>query len=154
MDFLLAPLSPNPVPVLLSPDWQENSSKPCDTGSPIEVISKDFPQFAFGSVDPTWPYKGPETKYAYTNEAIYARGRENRRWLRSRKERVIVVVSHAGFMRAGVSHQCYANADYRVFGFKEEEDEDAILVEWPLTKEKGGGMGNSLKENPSGIIVF
>lgn len=51
------------------------------------------------------------------------------------------MVSHSGFLRVGVSHRHYANADYRVFRFAEESGDE--LIECTLTDENGGGMGNS-----------
>ena len=53
------------------------------------------------------------------------------------------MVSHSGFLRVGVSHRHYANADYRVFEFAEGLGDE--LVEWQFTEENGGGMGNSRK---------
>ena len=53
------------------------------------------------------------------------------------------MVSHSGFLRVGVSHKSYANADYRVFDFRSGESSE--LVEWELTEGKGGGMGWSQK---------
>lgn len=53
------------------------------------------------------------------------------------------MVSHSGFLRVGVSHRHYANADYRVFGFADDSGDE--LVEWNLTDENGGGMGSSRK---------
>lgn len=53
------------------------------------------------------------------------------------------MVSHSGFLRVGVSHRHYANADYRIFQFAEGAGDE--LVEWKLTEENGGGMGNSGK---------
>ena len=52
-----------------------------------------------------------------------------------------MVVSHSGFLRVGVSHRHYANADYRVFRFAEGSGDE--LVEWRITEENGGGMGTS-----------
>lgn len=57
------------------------------------------------------------------------------------------MVSHSGFLRFGVSHSHYANADYRIFGFAEGGGEE--LVEWKLTKERGGGLAQSYKGKAS-----
>lgn len=71
------------------------------------------------------------------------RGRNCRQWLKSRPEKVIAVVSHSGFLRLGISHTKYANADYRVFDFADDASDE--LVEWESTKHRGGGMGRSEK---------
>ena len=54
------------------------------------------------------------------------------------------MVSHSGFLRTGITHVKYANADYRVFRFQEgqKEGEDLELVEWEET-QPSGGMGRS-----------
>jgi hypothetical protein len=38
------------VPVVLRPEWQENSAKPCDTGTSISGMEKEWPQFDVGIV--------------------------------------------------------------------------------------------------------
>jgi hypothetical protein len=66
--------------------------------------------------------------------------------LRNRPEKVIAVVSHSGFLRVGVSHRQYANADFRVFNFSQGDEEiGGRLVEWEFTEKRGGGLGKSSK---------
>ena len=119
----------------------ENSDKPCDTGTPIATISKDFPAFNFNTVSPEYPSK--EGRWAFSEAAITQRGLDCRQWLKSRPEKVIAVVSHSGFLRLGISHTKYANADYRVFDFADDASDE--LVEWESTEHRGGGMGKSEK---------
>lgn len=38
------------VPVVLRAEFQENSAKPCDTGSPIPEMEKEWPQFDVSTV--------------------------------------------------------------------------------------------------------
>ena len=45
------------VPVILRAEWQENSDKPCDTGTAISEMEKEWPQFDWSSVDPEYPTK-------------------------------------------------------------------------------------------------
>ncbi|KAG9574125.1 phosphoglycerate mutase-like protein, partial [Aureobasidium melanogenum] len=132
------------VPVEASALWQENSDKPCDTGSPLSDMEPLFPNFDFSKVDPLWPSKtGP---YAFTRTATIARGQTCLRDLQSRKEKVIAVVSHSGFLRCAISLCKYANADYRIFSFEDtEQGEDLELKEWKETEENGGGLGESEK---------
>ena len=117
----------------------ENSDKPCDTGTPVKEMRGDFPCFDFQTVFPEYPRK--KGRWAFSRTAITQRGVDCRRWLKSRPEKVIAVVSHSGFLRVGISHTKYANADYRVFQFKDGYDDE--LVEWDLTESRGGGMGKS-----------
>lgn len=134
------------VPVVLRPEWQENSAKPCDTGTSIGDMSKEWPQFEWGDVDSVFPKK--EGLYEFSRRGLTERGIAARKWLRERPEKVIVVVSHAGFLRLGVSYRKYENADYRIFDFAEGDADDGVggrLVEWKETEERGGGLGMSPK---------
>lgn len=117
----------------------ENSDKPCDTGSSISVLAKEFPDIDFSDLDPLYPTK--TARYAYTQTAVLQRGVDVRAWLKARSETVIIVVSHSAFLRTAVSHSRYANADYRIFRFSDNPD-DLDLVEDPLT-DGAGGMGRS-----------
>ena len=120
---------------------KENSDKPCDIGTPAHILSDEFPDFGFGTVFPDYPVK--TGRWAYSLTAITQRGIDCRRWLKARPEKVIAVVSHSGFLRVGISNTRYANADYRVFEFV--DDNFASLREWKTTEERGGGMGKSQK---------
>lgn len=134
------------VPVALRAEWQENSAKPCDTGTEIKKMITEWPQFDWSNVDPVFPSK--TGLYAFSKDGLTRRGIEARKWLKNRPEKVIAVVSHAGFLRVGVSYCQYDNADFRVFEFAEGGGDDDVggrLVEWELTEERGGGLGKSLK---------
>ena len=137
------------VPVVLRAEWQENSAKPCDTGTSIPEIEKEWPQFDWSSVDPKYPSK--TGLYEYSKRGLTERGIEARKWLRSRPEKVIAVVSHSGFLRVGVSYKKYENADFRIFDFTEGHEEiGGRLIEWELTDLNGGGLGKS----PRGMYLM
>jgi broad specificity phosphatase PhoE len=129
------------VPVVLRAEFQENSDKPCDTGSEIEIMSKEWPMYDWSSVDAVYPAK--TGLYAFDKDALINRGVVAKTWLRNRPEKVIAVVSHAGFLRLGLSQRKYENADFRIFEFGDEEV--PTLIEWPETENRGGGMGKSMK---------
>lgn len=139
------------VKVLPDAMWQENCDKPCDTGSEISVMQKEFPGIDFSAVDPTYPDKTTNLSsnpYAFTQKAILARGQTCLKALYDRPEKVIAVVSHSGFLRTAVCNRAFFNADWRVFGFDEEamrNDEEGkfILKESEETERMGGGMGRS-----------
>ncbi|CZS94528.1 uncharacterized protein RAG0_04475 [Rhynchosporium agropyri] len=132
------------VPVILKAEFQENSAKPCDTGSSISEMAKEWPQFDWSTVDPKFPTN--DGIYECTREGLTARGKAARNFLRNRPEKVIAVVSHAGFLRTSVCSRRFENADFRIFDFgKEEEADIPALVEWELTETKGGGLGKSEK---------
>jgi len=127
------------VPVILRPEWQENSDKPCDTGTAIPLMEKEWPQFDWDSVDPLYPAK--TGLYEYTRQGLLERGLMAKQWLKDRPEKVIAVVSHSGFLRVGISQKRYENADFRIFDFAEGLE----VKEWELTEERGGGLGKSEK---------
>jgi len=137
------------TPVIPSALWQENADKPCDTGSPLEIISSEFPQYDFSSVDPSFPDKTSNlavNPYAFTRRAILARGQSALKELYSRPEKVIAVVSHSGFLRTAVANRMFFNADWRIFEWDEErmEREGGFwLRESEETEKTGGGMGRS-----------
>ena len=128
------------VPVQPRGEWQENSDSPCDTGTAITTIAREFPEFNFSAVFPEYPTKSG--RWAFTQEAVLRRAIDCRRWLKSRPERVIAVVSHSAFLRLGVTHSQFSNADYRVFDFAGNSDTHE-LVESKSTEKNGGGMGRS-----------
>jgi len=68
------------VPVILRAEWQENSDKPCDTGTDISVMEKEWHQFDWSSVDPEYPTK--TGLYAFSKEGLTQRGIAARKWLR------------------------------------------------------------------------
>jgi broad specificity phosphatase PhoE len=134
------------VPFVLHAAFQENSDKPCDVGTNTAIMAKEYPQFDWEAVDPAYPAK--TGLYEFSKEGITRRGIEARRWLKNRPEKVIAVVSHAGFLRVGVSNRQYNNADYRIFDFAEGTEDDANggrLNEWKETEDRGGGLGTSEK---------
>ncbi|KAH8726203.1 histidine phosphatase superfamily [Phaeosphaeriaceae sp. PMI808] len=142
------------IKVLPDPGWQENADKPCDTGSQISVMEKEFPQYDFSTVDPSYTDKTTNLStnpYAFTEKAIVARGQTCLETLYKRPEKVIAVVSHSGFLRTAVCNRMFFNADWRVFTFDEEAmaiseaggEKKFILKESEETEKNGGGMGRS-----------
>jgi len=63
--------------------------------------------------------------------------------LKKRKEEVIAVVGHDGFLRVGLCGKKFGNADFRIFEFEEGEGDQ--LVEWESTEKNGGGLGTCPK---------
>lgn len=60
------------VPVILRAEWQENSAKPCDTGSSIKEMEREWERFDWGSVDPVYPAK--TGLYEYSKRGLTDRG--------------------------------------------------------------------------------
>lgn len=118
------------------PGAEEASSDPCDTGSDPGVLKSEFPGVDFNMVHDGWfEHSGI---YATTPEALSARARELRRFVRSRKEKEVVLVSHGFFnhyMTGDVNEKgeqttgWWKETELRTFTFESEEDEDAKIVE-------------------------
>lgn len=138
LDFLID----SGVPVQAHAGWQENSAKPCDTGTNIPDLQKEFPSVDFSHVDPVYPDKTTDAgrKYAYNRRVIVERGQGVLRELRER-EGTVIVVSHSGFMRSAVTGRWFFNADYRVFEFEDADGNVNGLRQWESTEK--GGMGKS-----------
>lgn len=139
------------IPVQAHAGWQENSAKPCDTGSPIPVVAAEFPLIDFASVDPVYPDKTSPASdlYHYRKDKLLARAQAVLGELYARPEGAVVVVSHSGFMRQAVTGDHYFNADYRIYDFEErlsgDEGAPFKLRQWDLTKGNGG-MGRSFDQ--------
>ncbi|KAI1500322.1 histidine phosphatase superfamily [Biscogniauxia marginata] len=135
------------VPIQADAGWQENSNKPCDTGSPVATLVEEFPVIDFSTLDPVWPDKTSPagSHYHYTKTALLVRAQASLKKLYERPEKVIVVVSHSAFMRLAVTGCWYFNADYRIFDFAEMTGpgDSFRLEQHASTKEKGGGLGLS-----------
>ncbi|KAI1866749.1 uncharacterized protein JN550_007602 [Neoarthrinium moseri] len=130
--------------------WQENSAKPCDTGTPAPALGAEFPGVDLSTLNPVYPDKitPAGAHYAYNKKALLARGQAALKKLYSRPEKVIVVVSHSGFLRLCVTGCWYFNSDYRIFEFepRQKDDEPYRLKQSLETLERGGGLGLSFKD--------
>ncbi|EEH47547.2 uncharacterized protein PADG_03631 [Paracoccidioides brasiliensis Pb18] len=86
--------------IIALPEIQETSDVPCDVGSDLELLEKEVTEKGLPVdlklVGEGWNSK--TGKWAPTAEAIEDRAREARRWLKSRPEKEIVIVSHGGFL--------------------------------------------------------
>ncbi|KAK4032323.1 histidine phosphatase superfamily [Parachaetomium inaequale] len=143
------------IPIVAHAGWQENSLQPCDTGSPLPSLAPLFPAVDFSQVDPLFPDKTSPLAapvYGYTRQAIVGRGQAVLRELRGRPEKAVIVVSHSGFLRDGVTGWWFMNGDWRVFEFDQSEPDEfdevggedgtlgrVRLRQWEETRE--GGMG-------------
>lgn len=135
------------IPIKAHAGWQENSEKPCDTGSPRGDLSKEFSLIDFDDVDEVYPDKNDE-KYWYQKDKLLARAQSVLEDLYHRPEKAVIVVSHSAFMRECVTGDHFFNADYRIYDFEEREGGEAEpykLKQWELTKGTGG-MGRSYEQ--------
>ncbi|WEW58110.1 hypothetical protein PRK78_003577 [Emydomyces testavorans] len=96
-----APLKEKGLKVIALPELQETSDVPCDIGSDLEVLEKEVNEKNL-PVDLSLLMEGwndkTSARWSADEKAISARAREARRWLKSRPEKEIVIVSHGGFL--------------------------------------------------------
>ncbi|KAI0006834.1 phosphoglycerate mutase-like protein [Xylariaceae sp. FL0662B] len=130
--------------------WQENSAKPCDTGTAITELAQQFPDVDFSTVDPVFPDKtsAAAKHYHFTRSAILNRAQTSLKALYERPEKIIIVITHSAFLRLAVSGCWFFNADYRIFDFAPRigPDDEYRLEQHEETRVQGGGLGRSWKE--------
>ena len=92
----------NPIPVVILPQLQECGSWPCDTGGPLEETKAQFPQEWLDWSEceryPEWNQNSGAFKCDDEDNNV-DRARWVRNYIRSRKEKHVVVVSHHGLLR-------------------------------------------------------
>lgn len=111
-------------------------------------LAAEFPTVDFSGVDPVYPDKSSPagSQYFPTRAAVVARGQSCLRSLHQRREKWVIVVSHSGFLRMGVTGWWFFNGDYRIFDFAGNPGADAPLrlLQWESTLS--GGLGHSWTE--------
>jgi broad specificity phosphatase PhoE len=78
------------------PGFQENSAKPCDTGSSVSLLLEEFPELDFSLVVDGWNSK--EGEWAPDETSLAKRAAKMRTWLKEREENDIIVVTHGGIL--------------------------------------------------------
>ncbi|KAI1907397.1 hypothetical protein LOZ12_005148 [Ophidiomyces ophidiicola] len=95
------PLREKGLKVIALPEIQETSDVPCDIGSDLEALEREVREndlpVDLSLVTEGWNNK-KNARWAPDAKAISARAREARRWLKSRPEKEIIMVSHGGFL--------------------------------------------------------
>ncbi|OLN81146.1 putative phosphatase SPAC5H10.03-like protein 2, partial [Colletotrichum chlorophyti] len=126
-------------------DGPENSAKPCDTGTAISDLKAEFPDVDFSTVDPVYPDKTSPAgaAYAFTQDSILGRAQSCIHSLSERKEKLVFVVSHSGFLRLGVTGYWFSNADYRMFEVVKDKDSGHPPKLRQHESTLSGGLGKS-----------
>lgn len=80
------------------PEAQETSDVPCDTGSDPHILHQEMSGLPIdlSLVQPGWNNKTGQ--WAPTSDAIAARAKQARQWLKARPEKEIVLVTHGGYL--------------------------------------------------------
>lgn len=102
----------NGARLLLEPDVQAHSARPCDTGSDIAILRSEFYDLPWEILDlnPTFPAK--EGLYASDSESLKLRGARIQRRLEQKFKELkdsgrpdIVVVTHGGFLSSVIGQE-------------------------------------------------
>lgn len=159
------------VKVIAIPEAQEVGDLPCDTGSDPEVLRKEMEgkPVDLSLVHDGWNNK--KGKWATDADAIEARAKDGRQWLKARSEKEIVIVTHGGFLhfftedwadtrkyqgRVATSPQRllelnvtgtgWANTEFRTYQFKDGYDDRALLIETAESRRLRTGREMPLTE--------
>ncbi|KAI9700519.1 MAG: hypothetical protein M1820_006818 [Bogoriella megaspora] len=139
--------------ILAIPHCQESSAAPANTGSDPDVLRREFGDIVdLSRVPEGWNSK--EGEWAPRRDELGARARELRRWLRSRDEEEVVVVSHGDFLHHVTSMVddndeqmggYWKNVEWRTYVFEEEAEDDpeARLREIESSWKKRAATGPS-----------
>lgn len=108
----------------------------------------------FSNVDPLWPAKKADTLYAFDKEKVLERAQACLKSLHDRPEKVIAVVSHAGFLRTAVTNRRFENADYRIFRIagSDSSGDGALKLELVDGFEQDKGMMGRSEGGIHGIL--
>lgn len=125
----------NGVQLALEPDLQERSALPCDTGSELHVLEKDFPSLKLEELSEGWQAKAGQ--YAADDDTVALRAARTRERikrldlaLRGKERRDIVVVTHGVFMKflSGEGDIDLPKAGWRSYTIGNDEEDRAILI--------------------------
>ncbi|KAG8753114.1 hypothetical protein FRC11_007700, partial [Ceratobasidium sp. 423] len=128
--------------VILLPQLQETHDYPSDTGTDRAVLEQidEFKDRGFDWSPLTDDWNKNQGFYAATPAALAARAKWVRRFVRDRPETEILLVGHGGIFReidgrmrspdpeVVASLSGWGNVEYRVYTFKNDDDDDAELV--------------------------
>ncbi|KAL2044869.1 hypothetical protein N7G274_002644 [Stereocaulon virgatum] len=141
------------VPIIALPEVQETADVPCDTGTDLAVLKEEMKgkPVDLSALPEGWNNKAG--RWAPTAAALEKRAREARQWLKARPEKVIVVVTHGGFLHyftedwTGYKESMgtgWANVEYRSFIFADEDGDNATIVETQHSRDSRRGTEKPL----------
>ncbi|KAI0816192.1 phosphoglycerate mutase-like protein [Xylaria sp. FL0064] len=144
-------------------DAQEVSLYPCDVGSDVEALKKEFGDLVdFRFLTEDWNKKTPDSKYYPDPQKLEARACKTRLWLRDIVKEAgddahVVLVTHGGILHfitenwSGIDPgrgTGWNNTEYRSYEFADEtgEDSNASLRELPESRRRRQGSEISLTD--------
>ncbi|KAI1184221.1 phosphoglycerate mutase-like protein [Nemania serpens] len=142
--------------ILALQDAQEVSLYPCDVGSDVDKLKKEFGDLVdFRLLTDDWNKKTPDSKYYPEPHKLVARARSTRLFLRdlvkdAGDDAHVVLVTHGGILHfitedwSGINPgrgTGWANTEYRSYQFvdKTGEDPNASIEELPESRRRRQG---------------
>ncbi|KAJ3944756.1 uncharacterized protein N0V96_004770 [Colletotrichum fioriniae] len=143
--IIVSPMRRTIQTALLSLDWLIKK------GVPIQADARwqgNKPYNPPAIRDPIYPNKTlpAGALYAFNREAILGRGQSGLQNVYERKEKLVFIVSHSGFLRAGVTGYWFFNADYRIFEFEKSGTPGKSYQLQQVESTLSGGLGKSRTE--------
>ncbi|KAI0394232.1 phosphoglycerate mutase-like protein [Xylariaceae sp. FL0594] len=135
-------------------DAQEVSLYPCDVGTDLSELKKEFGEDVdFSLVSEDWNVKTPESDYYPDPKKLEARTRRARLWLRDQllkdagEDAHLVLVTHGGILHfitedwVGIEPgrgTAWENTEYRSYEFADKtgQDPNASIVELPESRRR------------------
>ena len=97
-------VAPDGVPIRVDANVRERQSDPSDVGRPASVLACEYPALEFGHLDEVWWTGGgiPDRLgvLVESHEHMAGRAAAFLKWFAGREERVVLLVSHQGFIRS------------------------------------------------------
>ncbi|KAJ5735224.1 Histidine phosphatase superfamily clade-1 [Penicillium malachiteum] len=124
--------------LLVEPDVQAHSARPCDTGSEWSVLKAEFPDLPWDTIEVDEVFPAKTGRYAPQWEFLQQRGwdlqsrmKEQFREMEGSQRKDIVVVTHGGFMKfvTGDSRLGVGPAKWASFDVSFDEESRLVLGE-------------------------
>ena len=86
------------LPVIALPEAQELGNYRADRGSDLRLLEKEFSDMPVDLSLVPYGWDSKTGRWATDQESVTERARDVRKWLKSRPEKEIVLVTHGGFL--------------------------------------------------------
>ncbi|KAF1981552.1 phosphoglycerate mutase family protein-like protein [Aulographum hederae CBS 113979] len=153
-----APIAAKKLAVVALPELQETSDLPCDTGSSVQELEKEFAgePVDLRQLDGREDWNSKKGPWAPYEDMISARARVARQWLMGREEEEeIAIVTHGGFLHYLTEDWSdhdkfvgtgWANTEFRSYTFDPNGGANASLVETQESLQRRAGDSKRLSE--------
>lgn len=103
------------VPITVSALHRERLEYSCDVGRPPKALATEFPSLRFDHLEDLWWHNGAESEHGISVEPLddfFGRVDRFAAWMRSQRNKTIVVVGHGSFFRKLTGYE-FENCEIR-----------------------------------------